>query len=221
MKLNKSEEIWKDIDGFEGLYEVSTKGRVRNKKTNRIFIGKNNSAGYRAVTLKGNDYNIHRLVALAFIPNPQNLPQVDHVDENKGNNDVSNLRWVTSSENVRHSIYKQCCKIKQIDKDGNLINIWDSCHQIERELGYQRGNIIGACKGRQQYSHGFKWEYMNPESQRGINRPVIVYRGNDYVGTFTSIAKMSEVLGLKWRSVCHCLRRRHATLHGYRFKYAE
>ena len=214
-------EKWKEVDGFKGQYAVSTKGNLKNLKTNRVFAERYDGAGYRSVKLKGKNYNIHRLMALAFLPNPHNLPHVHHRDENKKNNDISNLEWVSIEDNIRHSIHNQSCKVRQLDKDGNLIRVWDSIHQINRELGYHRQAITKVCKGRQQYSYGFRWEYVNPESQRIMNRPVAVYRGNDYIGTFASATKVSEALGLRYRSVSDCLKERHATLHGYRFKYAD
>lgn len=214
-------EIWKDIEGFEGLYAVSTKGRVRNLKTNRIFAERYDGAGYRAVTLKGKNYNVHRLMALAFLPNPDNLPQINHIDENKKNNDISNLAWVSIEDNIRHSIHNQSCKINQLTLDDELVNVWNSIRQIERELGYKRGGIIRACKGKQEYAYGYIWRYANPDSQRVMNRPVIVYKGSERIGEFASATKVSEALGLRYRSVSDCLKGRHATLHGYSFKYAE
>lgn len=215
---SKDREIWKDIKGYEGLYSVSNKGNIKNLKTNKILAG-GNSSGYRNITLKGKTYMVHRLVALAFIDNPQNLPQVDHRDENKKNNDVSNLRWVSKSENTRHSIYKQSLKIKQLDKDGNLIRIWPSVMQIERELGYNRCAIVNVCRGRQRSAYNFRWEYADKSQQRKFNRPVAVYKDGEYIGTFANAAKAAEALGLKYKSVIACLKGYHATLHGYTFSY--
>ena len=110
------EEIWKPIEGYEGLYEVSNLGRVRsikfrNNRTEfdriKILKANDNSRGYPAVTLsmhgKTKTYCVHRLVAMAFIPNPQNLPDVDHIDHNRTNNVVTNLQWLTKGDNVRRS----------------------------------------------------------------------------------------------------------------------
>ena len=214
-------EIWKDIDGLEGEYAISTKGRVRNKKTNRILVGSYDGSGYRKVTINSKNYNIHRLVALAFIPNPQNLPQVNHRDENKENNNVENLEWCTASYNTNYSSHKQFCKIKQIDKDGNLIKIWDSITQIKKELGYSTHPIRNVLKGKQQYSYGYQWQYLDPSSQRIYNRQVIAYRGNDYIGTFANARKAAEALGLKYGSVKCCLQGRFNSNKGFTFKYVE
>ncbi len=221
MIINKSEEQWRVIDGFNGKYAISNKGRVKNINTNRILGGKYDGAGYKAVQLDGKNYNVHRLVALAFIPNPQNLPHINHIDEDKLNNDVKNLEWCTPSENVRHSIYKQCCKVKQLTKEGKLIRIWESFYQIERELGYSRQAITKVCKGKQQYSYGYHWQYLDPNSQRVVNRPVVVYKGTELIGKYASATKASEELGLRFRSVSDCLKGRKVSYKGFTFKYAD
>ncbi len=216
---SKDKEIWKEIQGFEGLYSVSNRGRVMSLKTGRILSDRYDRYGYRVVTLKKKPYTIHRLVALAFIPNPNKLPEVNHIDEKKDNNNVENLEWCSKSYNVRHSIHNQSCKVKQLDKNGNLIRIWPSLRQINRELGYSTQPILNTCKGRQEYSHNFKWEYMDPSSQRNYNRQVIVHKGSEYIGTFASTAKASEALGLKYSSINDCLRGRKDTNKGYTFSY--
>jgi hypothetical protein len=111
-------EIWKDIDGFEGLYQVSTLGRVKSlpkytysrgypqlrkeKILKPGYTGKNRC--YATVRLNdGRGYKVHRLVAQAFIPNPNNLPQVNHKDENPFNNAVDNLEWCTNQYNIKYS----------------------------------------------------------------------------------------------------------------------
>ena len=100
-----SKEIWKDIQGYEGMYQVSSHGRVRSFKWNRCKILKTrkDKKGYIVVTLTKHSKNyvpkVHRLVAIAFIPNPNNLPQVNHKDEDKSNNNIDNLEWCTNEYN--------------------------------------------------------------------------------------------------------------------------
>lgn len=116
----KKEEIWKDIAGFEGIYQISNFGRVKSLGrysiqkhwvTEKLLNSHPNNSGYLDVSLYDNGKRIHkkihRLVAEAFIPNPNNLPEVDHIDTNKYNNHVSNLRWCTSSENHLNPITRK------------------------------------------------------------------------------------------------------------------
>ncbi|MDT2485744.1 MULTISPECIES: NUMOD4 domain-containing protein [Enterococcus] len=100
-------EIWKDISGYEGLYQVSTFGRVKSIRKNLILSQSNGTCGYRMVNLyvdkKQSKKLVHRLVAQTFIENPLEKEQVNHIDGNKNNNNLSNLEWSTRSENVKHA----------------------------------------------------------------------------------------------------------------------
>lgn len=109
-------EVWKPIDGYDGLYEVSNLGRVRSlefrngtgaHRRTKIMNQTDNGHGYKIVGFKvgykRKNHYVHRLVAKAFIPNPDNLPVIDHIDHDRSNNHVSNLRWMTQGDNVRYS----------------------------------------------------------------------------------------------------------------------
>ena len=103
------EEIWKDIEGYEGLYQVSNFGRILSIRSHYILKGSMSSQGYKVTTLSKPNHKeakrvlIHRLVAKSFVPNPQNKPQVNHIDGNKLNNNANNLEWVTGKENIQHT----------------------------------------------------------------------------------------------------------------------
>lgn len=101
-------EIWRPVKGFEGAYSVSNKGRIRNDRSGKILNPSKNNEGYLYVALSNNNYKkhkrVHRLVAEAFIANPLNKPQVNHIDHNKENNTALNLEWVTPQENTDHEI---------------------------------------------------------------------------------------------------------------------
>lgn len=101
-------DVWKPIEGFEGLYEVAPCGAIRNARTLRWLSPSEKDDGYMSVKLfrdgVGRNKTVHRIVAEAFLPNPESKPQVNHKDLNKKNNDVSNLEWVTQAENQSHAI---------------------------------------------------------------------------------------------------------------------
>ena len=220
--FKESEEQWREIKGLENQYAISSKGRVRNLKNGKILGGTYNSHGYKQVDLKGKRHTVHRLVALAFIPNPQNLPEVDHVDERKDNNDVSNLRWVSKSENVRHSAHQQSCRINQLTLDGELVKTWDSIHQIERETGYAQGNIIQYCKGKKRSAYGFKWEYVNPDSQKVYNSPVAALtKDGEFVAKYKSAAEAARFLKISTTQIYFCLKGTYKSTHGLKFVYVD
>lgn len=173
-------EVWKDIEGYGNRYQVSSEGRIRKKnkdKRSRPFRyltpNCNNNAGYYRVGLSYKCYHktltVHRLVAQAFIPNPNNKPQVNHIDGNKKNNRVENLEWVTVSENGIHAsktglldsmIAKASKAVCQFNLDGELLTRWDSFHQIERETGLRASYICRKCKGNG-YAYGYYWGYAD------------------------------------------------------------
>lgn len=168
-------EIWRDIKDYEGLYQVSNFGRIRSFITNRILKQGNISCGYLAVVLCKNGkkkmYSVHRLVASTFIPNPENKPQVNHKNENKQDNRVENLEWMTAKDNINHGTHNKRVKEKQLNdikkskivlqytKTGEFIREWVSVSEIERQLGYFIQNISDCCLGKNKTSHGFIWKY--------------------------------------------------------------
>lgn len=169
------EEVWKDIKGYEGHYQVSSLGRVKSVKFHKERIMKMSidSDGYVVLHLTRNNtrknVRVHRLVAEAFIPNYSNHPQVNHKDEDKTNNAVSNLEWCDCSYNNNYgnrnskagkAIAKKLSKpIEQRSYDGKLIKVWSSFAEIKRELGFDTKCIWLCCKGICNKSQGYKWNY--------------------------------------------------------------
>lgn len=190
-----SNEIWKDIKGYEGKYQISNMGRVKSlnyNKTGKAQLLKpiSNSKGYLYVCLWHNNTYIreyiHRLVALSFIPNPNNLPCVDHINTQRNLNTVTNLRWVSVKDNLNNpltrrknsdtkkQIYlgslnpnfgnrgiknKLSIPIKQLDLYGNVIREWSCAKDAEREMGFDASTITKCCKGKKQTHKGYRWEY--------------------------------------------------------------
>ena len=159
-------EEWKDIKGYEGLYQVSNLGMVYSFKSNKYLKKLNNTGGYLRVQLckhgKVTNQSIHRIVAEAFIPNPDNKPQVNHIDENKENNMVSNLEWVTAKENCNHGtrskrLYKP---IRAIDIANGEYNHYVSVGGCAEKLNLKYQNISAVLNGRQKTAGGYVFEYI-------------------------------------------------------------
>lgn len=173
-------EIWKDIEGYEGLYQVSNIGRIKSFHHNKEHIIKSwNNKGYRVVSLhKHKEHKkqlIHQLVAKAFIPNPNNYSCINHLDRNRANNTVSNLEWTTHHLNNSYYptvVYKSQVmtnrkdlskQVLQLTLDGWLFKKWVSVREIERTLGYPHA-IIGECcreNSRRKSAYGFQWRYAD------------------------------------------------------------
>ena len=159
-------ETFVKIDGFE-KYEVSNLGKVRNIKSGRILKPYLTKKGYLMHLLyennKQNHLLLHRIIATAFIDNPEEKPQVNHIDENKLNNDLSNLEWCTVRENNIHGtrtkrVAEKCSKkVIQLDLNDNVLNEFESMTQAEQETGVSRRSIGRCCNGKLKSSRGFKW----------------------------------------------------------------
>lgn len=182
--------IWKPVPGYEALYEVSNAGDVRNteylsSRTNciisrpvpRVLRQETSHDGYKRVVLSNNGkhrhFSVHRLVAMAFVPNPNNMPQINHIDENPANNRADNLEWCNGKQNCNHGGHCQRIAIRQtnnpsrskpvrqLDMDGNFIKEYPSTREAERQTGVACEQISRCCKGRNHHAGGCRWEYAN------------------------------------------------------------
>lgn len=167
------QEIWLPVKDYEGLYEDSNMGRVKSLKfgKERVLRAAKQSNGYLFVTLckdgKKKNHLVHRLVATSFIPNPHNLPQVNHKDYNPLNNRVENLEFCDAKYNINYGshndkVAKALSKtVLQLTLDGKLVREWPSAHEAQRQGGFHQGYISACCRG--EYGHkthkGFIWKY--------------------------------------------------------------
>ena len=163
--MNEIEEF-RDIPGYEGVYEVSNLGRVR--RNGKILKPIKDKDGYLRVNLCKNGIRrtsslIHRLVALAFLHNPDNKPQINHKDEDKTNNAVDNLEWCDAKYNMNYGTRNEKISkpVLQYDLLGNFIREWPSMIKVEEELGIDQGNISHCCIGNRKSAGGFIWKFKN------------------------------------------------------------
>lgn len=169
-------EIWKDIIGYE-LYEVSNLGRIRNKKSGKYKAPIKNWAGYMRVQLckpnKDKIFSIHRLVAQAFIPNPNNYPEINHLDHVRHNNNVNNLEWCTRSRNAQYSftrpdrkkakawlgksgeLHHASMPVYQIE-NGKIIGVYGSIGLAEKDFKHV-GDVV---RGKRKSAGGFQWKMV-------------------------------------------------------------
>jgi len=181
-------EVWNDIKGYEGLYQVSDMGRVKSlERTITKKNGRNQSiqerilkpstehGGYLSVILydtsgKRKTFKVHRLVCEAFHENPEDKPCVNHIDENKTNNAVSNLEWCTYKENNNHGTHNARMArgvakalsrpVGQYTLDDQLVKVWQSTNEVERQLGFAHSLISKVARGKRKTAYGYVWKYI-------------------------------------------------------------
>ena len=193
-------EEYRDIKGFEGYYQVSNLGIVKSLER-KVWCGRgrgyyktipekilkagDDGSGYLQVVLckggKDKPCKVHRLVAEAFLENPDNLPDINHIDENSHNNNVNNLEWCTRKYNINYGTRniragksnskantnnpKLSIAVISINKISGLITEFPSTMEAERVLGIDHSHIVKCCKGRQKSAGGFYWMYADQEGE--------------------------------------------------------
>lgn len=238
-------EEWADVRDFEGLYQISNKGRIKRLPTKRyqfehLLIPQFDKKGYLRVILhkdkKGHPKKIHRMVAEAFIPNPENLPQVNHKKEcEKWNNCVENLEWCTNIYNANYGTRSQRISddhsqpIYQFDLNGNFIAEYKSMVEAQKITGINAGSISAAsimknnnsftaggymwCKTREFYN---KIEMYSVSYKKGLIKQVYCVELNK---TFASLREAERETHTSHSSISLCCKGKQEVAHGYHWKY--
>lgn len=257
----KEEFRW--IAGYEGLYQVSNLGRVKLVEhrglDGRLIRGRFMSTckgvgGYTVVSLRKDGRRIskllHRLVAEAFIPNPECKPQVDHIDGSRHNCVVSNLRWVTSAENCANPItYERMLKatrenpvsgnkspysrrISQWTIDGKFIKMHESIQLASKEVNCCSANIGQCANGRRKTAGGYIWKYES-ESKKLVNKGKklpLGYGGNHVIqmdmagkdiAEYVSIKEASRKTGCDATGIARAISGRYSHCGGFKWRYKE
>lgn len=186
-------EIWKDIKNYEGIYQISNLNKVKSLSRillditgrkqaikERIMVQSINNSGYKYVPLSKNNsvinHHIHRLMAETFIANTENKPQINHIDSNKLNNNLTNLEWCTQSENIIHAFNNGKIipwlkgkkgkevpfskPLVQLDLNDNLICEYDSIASANRITNIDKGDISKVCNNKRKLAGGYKWKFI-------------------------------------------------------------
>ena len=169
-------EEWKDIPNHKGLYKISDLGNVKSLYSNKILKPSIDKYGYTRFSATKDKIQktliIHRLVAKLFIPNPNNLPQVNHKDEDKLNNSIDNLEWCTSTYNhsygtgnIRRKVNQKAKAVVQYTTNNSYINSFFSIKEAERVTGIKSYNISAVCKNKRKIAGGYIWSYEKLDKQ--------------------------------------------------------
>ena len=258
-------EVWKDIEGYEGLYQVSSHGQVRSvecdtiryrngqprpyHKRQQLRKQKISAKGYMRVGLHRDSvektYLVHRLVAQAFIPNPGNLPEINHKDQNPANNRADNLEWCTRKYNMNYGdlherqVNAVSHPIEQLTMDGQHVAYFRSAKELERLSGgkYYERDVRRVAKSkttRHSSVYGFRWRCVEktdnltyctepfvpkkPKSDRKLEQLTMDGR---HVAYYKSATKAAKEIGCPFSCIYHATKRISRSSHGYRWRFVD
>ena len=250
-KTSPVAETWRPVKGYEGIYEVSDHARVRSVdrwvtatradgstkelhfrgKIRKLQMGLN---GYLALLLNKGDgkpkpASVHRLVAEAFVPNPDNLPEVNHKDECRTNNLPSNLEWCDHAYNQKQgtiseriSASKQKRQIEQLTLDGQHVAYYDSAYDAAKVFGSTKANICCVLMGRTQTAYGYRWRFVDePVTTRTFDKIEQLTLDGQHVAYFDSIRDAANALGTKYICIYKALTGANTTAKGYRWRKSD
>lgn len=236
--------MWKTIiyNNNATNYSVSENGEVR-KNTNNYMMKLQIQQGYYHVTLqiegKAKRFRVHRLVAEAFIPNPENKPYVNHIDGNRQNNKAENLEWVTPAENTRHAITTGLMlptrerAVVQFDLDGNKITEYISVSEAARQTNSRIEKICACCQRQREQHNGYQWRYKNEcgEKLQKVKEYItkakkvaqINPQNNEVIATYDSICQAAKAVGGTQSAITHVIKgdKQTKTHKGYGWKLVE
>lgn len=246
-------EIWKAVRGYEGIYEVSDQGYVRslprevgarnNKKRwvkGKMMTGSDNGNGYKSVMLTidghGKRHYIHRLVAEAFIPNPNDFSEINHKNEDKGDNRAVNLEWITHKDNINYGscIEKiaapQSFEVKQFDYDGNYIATYRSIVDASRKTGINYSDIRKCINGKTVTAGGYIWISPKKPSVKFPSKEEIIKARHaksvdqydidgHFIKTYMLMKDAAEDNNINSSAICGCCRMNLSTAGGYVWRY--
>jgi hypothetical protein len=238
-------EIWKPITGYEGYYEVSNLGNVRSiarvvncnghpKQTETfVLLPLIDRQGYYKIQLHkdGNvkTFKVHRLVAMAFLPNDNHYRCINHKDEDKGNNCVTNLEWCTHKYNtnygtgIRRRVEKQRKAVVKYDSQGNKIARYNSIGEASKKTGICGSGIGQCCSGNKKYSvvGGFIWRFEKdgiPKTLPKDTRVLKLSLSGNIIATYNSVAEATSKNNILRTSIYNCLAGRSKSAGGYIWK---
>lgn len=243
------EEIWKNIEGYDGMYRISNLGNVYSKHINRNLKPGKTQDGYLYVMLrkdrKQRIHLIHRLIATYFIPNPDNLPVINHKDENKTNNSIDNLEWCTYSyNNTYNGIHEKSVKLisKHIyvyNDNGELVSEYDSTRDAARKLNYSFGCIAMCCNNQLLTYKNLVWSYKplskeeiiqrfdksntlrKDRKNNSLSKPVNMFdKNHNFIRQYPSTQEGGRDLHISASLIGGVCRGEHQHTHGYIFEYA-